>query len=477
MSMPSDTVLPPEVLARFVSVVGEANALFTPDDQAPYLKEWRDLYVGRTPVVLRPRTTEEVAEIVEIAAAARVPLVPQGGNTGLVGGQTPTEAGNEVVLSLSRLNRIRDIDPAGNTMVVEAGAILRTIHEAAEKVDRMFPLTLASEGSCTIGGNISSNAGGTAVLAYGNTRDLVLGLEVVLPDGRIWNGLRRLKKDNTGYDLKQLFIGGEGTLGIVTAAVIKLYPRPKGRAVALIALETPEAALELLAAARTRAGSDLTAFELMSATAFLFTVRHAEGGRNPFAAVPAWSVLLEISSQTSEAAAREVLEALFDEAFTAGIVEDAVIAGSLAQAEALWLLRHAMSEVQRHEGGSIKHDISVPVASVPAFLAEASAAVLAVVPGCRPAPFGHLGDGNIHFNVSQPVGADKDGYLARWDEMNAAVHAVAHRLRGSVSAEHGIGRLKRDLMAEVKEPVELDLMRRIKRAIDPGNIMNPGRVV
>jgi FAD/FMN-containing dehydrogenase len=344
-------------------------------------------------------------------------------------------------------------------------------------VDRLFPLSLGSEGSCRIGGNISTNAGGTAVLAYGNTRDLVLGLEVVLADGRIWEGLGALRKDNTGYDLKQLFIGGEGTLGIITAAVLKLYPRPKGQAVAFAALADPEAALALFNLARDRAGHDLTGFELMPRIGVDFVLRHIPGAREPVETAAPWYALMEISSGHSDEAARDAIEDILGTALERDTVLDATIAQSLADRAGFWRMRHGMSEAQKPEGGSIKHDVSVPVASVPAFLKEAIAAVEALVPGCRPVPFGHLGDGNIHFNVSQPVGADKQAYLDDWDAMNALVHGIVARYHGSISAEHGIGRLKRDLLPGVKDPVELDLMRRIKRALDPADLMNPGKVV
>lgn len=468
-------------LARFAEIVGERNVLTSPGDMAPYLREWRDLYQGETPMVLRPGTREEVAAILAHADANGLKIIPQGGNTGLVGGQIPCDREREIVVSLARLNRIRAVDAEGFAMTVEAGCTLQAIHDAADAADRLFPLTLGSQGSCQIGGNISTNAGGTAVLAYGNTRDLVLGLEVVLPDGRVLDGLRSLRKDNTGYDLKQLFIGGEGTLGIVTAAVLKLFPKPRAQDVAFVGLASPADALALFSAARARAGAMLTGFELMPRVGLEFTLRHLPGARDPLAGPHPWYVLIELSSGSESAEGdnptRALMETILGEAFEAGTVADAALAGSQAQAAAFWHLRHGMSEVQREEGGSIKHDVSVPVASVPAFLEEAIAAVEAMVPGCRPVPFGHMGDGNIHFNVSQPVGADKAAYLARWDEMNEVVHAIVLRFGGSVSAEHGIGRLKRDLLAEVKSPVELDLMRRIKAAFDPNGTLNPGRVL
>lgn len=462
---------------RFAEMIGEANVLTTPDDQAPYLTEWRDLYQGVTPMVLRPGSTEEVSAVMAYAYDNGLRIVPQGGNTGLVGGQIPQETGDEIVLSLSRLNKIRAVDPVGFTLTAEAGVVLETLHEEAEKVDRLFPLSLGAQGSCQIGGNISTNAGGTAVLAYGNTRDLVLGLEVVLPDGAIWNGLRTLRKDNTGYDLKQLFIGGEGTLGIITAASLKLFPKPKKLEAAFVGLPDPQAALRLFTMAKAGAGPVLTGFEIMPRVGVEFCLKHLEGARDPLEGEHAWYVLMELSSGSEAFPVRDLLESILGEAFEEGLVEDAAFAQNLTQVNDFWHIRHGMSEVQKPEGGSIKHDVSVPVASIPDFLDKAIAAVGDFVPGCRPVPFGHIGDGNIHFNVSQPVGADKDAYLAKWDEMNSIVHGIVRDFGGSISAEHGIGRLKRDLLAEVKPEIELDLMRRIKSAFDPKGLLNPGRVL
>ncbi|MBN9669219.1 FAD-binding oxidoreductase [Roseibium aggregatum] len=462
---------------RFAEMIGAANVLTSPEDQAPYLTEWRDLYTGVTPMVLRPGSTEEVSALVTYAYEHDLKIVPQGGNTGLVGGQIPQETGDEIVLSLSRMNKVRSVDPAGFTMVVEAGTILETLHEEAEKADRLFPLSLGAQGSCQIGGNISTNAGGTAVLAYGNTRDLVLGLEVVLPTGEIWNGLRTLRKDNTGYDLKQLFIGAEGTLGIVTAAALKLFPKPKKLEAAFIGLPDPHAALKLFTLAKAQAGPVLTGFEIMPRVGVEFCIRHLDGVRDPLEAEHPWYVLMELSSGSEAFPVRDLMESVLGEAFEEGLVEDAAFAQNLSQVHDFWHIRHSMSEVQREEGGSIKHDVSVPVASIPDFLDKAIAAVGAFVPGCRPVPFGHIGDGNIHFNVSQPIGADKEAYLEKWDEMNAIVHGIVHDFGGSISAEHGIGRLKRDLLKEVKPPLELDLMKRIKTVLDPKGLLNPGRVL
>lgn len=468
--------LPPDLLARFTSLVSPGNALTERGDQARYLVEWRDLYQGETPLVLRPANTVEVAAILTLAHETGTSIIPQGGNTGLVGGQIPVPGRSEIVVSLERLDKVRSIDPLGNTIIVEAGMPLQAVHDAAEAVDRMFPLTLASLGSCQIGGNIATNAGGTAVLAHGNARDLVLGLEVVLADGQVWNGLRRLGKDNAGYDLKQLFIGSEGTLGIVTAAALKLRHRPRGTSAAFASVATPRAALELFARAQGRAGFGLTGFELMSGLAMEFALRHLEGARLPSARAP-WYVLLEVCSGQSQADAEAQLVGILAEAADASEVIDAAVSQSLTQAEAFWRLRHGMSEVQKHEGGSIKHDVSVPIGDLPAFLDEAIAAVTAAFPGCRPVPFGHMGDGNIHFNVGQPEGADRAAYLARWDEMNAVVHDVVRKYEGSVAAEHGVGRLKLDLLEATKPALDLELMRRLKTALDPKGVLNPDRII
>ncbi|HUG61825.1 MAG TPA: FAD-binding oxidoreductase [Methylomirabilota bacterium] len=470
-------LIDPSLLARFVAIVGERNAIADPDDQAPYLTEWRDLYRGETPMVLRPGTAAEVSAILALADRSGVKIVPQGGNTGLVGGQIPAPGSGEIVLSLARLDKVRAVDPLGYTITVEAGVTLEAVQRAAEAAGRLFPLTLASQGTCSIGGNISSNAGGTAVLSYGNTRDLTLGLEVVLADGRIWNGLRGLRKDNAGYDLKQLFIGAEGTLGVVTAAVMRLHPLPRETAVAVVGLPSPRAALDLLSRARDAAGPMLTGFELIIGRGMAFVAAHLPGARVPIAGDHPWYVLVEISAPLADGTAGRAMEDLLASGLEQGIVTDAAVAASLAQADAFWALRHGLSEVQKHEGGSIKHDVSVPVGSIPDFLDEVIAALEAEFPGARPVPFGHMGDGNIHLNVSQPVGAGKAAFLSQWDAMNAVVHGIVARYGGSVAAEHGVGRLKVDLLAAVRDPVDLDLMRRIKTALDPNGTLNPGRVL
>ena len=468
---------PSDLIPRFQAALGARHVLSEPADQAPYLAEPRDLWHGKAAAVLRPGSVDEVATVLQIAAETQTPVVPQGGNTGLVGGQTPDGTGREVVLSLERLNRIRDLDRQGNTMLAEAGVILADAQRAADDADRLFPLSLAAEGSCRIGGNLATNAGGTAMLAYGNARDMVLGLEVVLADGRVWNGLRALRKDNTGYDLKHLFIGSEGTLGIITAAVLKLFPKPRERVTAFIGVPHPAAALALFDTARAQAGSQVTTCELIARIGLDFVLRHGADTRDPLTEPHPYYVLLELSSPLSDAGLRAVMERILMGAHDSGVAADAVLAESLAQQAQFWRLRELLPEVQSPEGGSIKHDVSVPLARIPDFIARASEAALRVVPGCRPLPFGHIGDGNVHFNVSQPEGADAAQFLARWEDMAAAVHEVALKLGGSISAEHGIGRLKRPLMDHIKDPVELGLMRDLKRMLDPQGLLNPGKLI
>jgi FAD/FMN-containing dehydrogenase len=464
----------PALLARFAAIVGARYAITDPAELAPYLTEERGLYHGRSPLVLRPGSVAEVAAILRLASATATAIVPQGGNTGLVGGQTPHNG--EVVLSLKRLDRIREVDPTSNTMTCEAGVVLVKAQEAAAAENRLFPLSLGAEGSCTIGGNLSTNAGGTGALAYGVARELVLGLEVVLADGRVLNNLRKLKKDNTGYDLRHLFIGAEGTLGIITAAVLKLFPRPRAVETAFIGTPTPHAALALLNLAEERAGGSVTSFELMPRVSLDWAIKHAPMCRDPLGRRHAWYVLMELSSQAREGL-RATLEDILATGAERGLIEDATIAESLEQTKAFWLVRHHIADTQKYEGGSIKHDVSVPVTAVPDFIAEATAAVEAMIPGCRPCPFGHLGDGNIHYNVSQPLDADRAEFLARWDEVNDAVFAIVAKHGGSISAEHGIGVLKRDLLPRVKDPVAFDLMRSLKRMLDPVGILNPGKVL
>jgi len=463
-----------ELIARFTAIVGDKYAITDPAEQEPYLIEGRGLYRGSTPVVLRPGSVEEVAAIVKLANETATAIVPQGGNTGLVGGQISLNG--EVVLSLGRLDRIREVDALSNTMTCEAGVVLAKAQEAACGAARLFPLSLGAEGSCTIGGNLSTNAGGTGALAYGVARDLVLGLEVVLADGRVLHTLNKLKKDNTGYDLKNLFVGAEGTLGIITAAVLKLFPAPETVETAFIGVPSPRAALGLLGLIEERTNRAATSFELICRLAVDLALRHGHGVRDPLDQPHPWYILLQLASAARQDL-RTTLEETLETAMERGLVNDAAVADSLEHRRAFWHLRETLPECQKLEGGSIKHDISVPVAAVPDFLDEASAVVEALIPGSRPVPFGHLGDGNIHYNVSQPVGADTAAFLDRWDEMNDAVHRVVAKFGGSISAEHGIGIMKRKLLPQVKDPVALDLMRTLKRTLDPNNILNPGKVV
>jgi FAD/FMN-containing dehydrogenase len=474
MSAPLD----PALIARFAEITGARYALTGEADVAPYVVERRGLWAGRASLVLRPGSVDEVSRILQLATETRIPIVPQGGNTGLVGGQMPDRTGREVVLSLSRLDRIRELDPLSNTITAEAGVVLEKLHGAAEAANRLFPLSLASQGSCQIGGNLSSNAGGTGVLAYGNARELCMGVEVVLPTGEVLDDLRKLKKDNTGYDLKNLFVGAEGTLGVITAAVLKLFPKPKGREVAWAGVSSPEDALRLFGLAEDRAGAALTAFELIGATPLSFAEKHMPGGAvRPLADDWPWHVLIEVSSGRSAEDARVLVEDILTAGLEADVVGDATIAQSLGQAAAFWKLREFLSDAQRPEGASIKHDISVPVASIPEFIKRAAKAVASVSPEARIVCFGHMGDGNLHYNISQPVGGDSEAFLSLYRAMNKAVHDVVRELKGSISAEHGIGQLKRDELIATAPPIAIDLMRRIKAAFDPAGIMNPGKVI
>ncbi len=457
--------------------VGSKGLITDPGEMAPHLEELRGRYRGAALALVKPASTAEVAEVVGLAAAAKMPVVPQGGNTGLVGGQVPPEHGRALLVNLSRMNRIRRLDPVDSTITVEAGCLLASVQAAAAKAERLFPLSLAAEGSCQIGGNLSTNAGGIHVLRYGNMRELVLGLEVVLPDGRVWDGLRRLRKDNTGYDLKQLFIGAEGTLGIITTAVLRLFPAPAQKATAFIGLAQVEHAMAILERARALAGDQLDCVELMPRLGLEFTLRHIPDTTDPLSDPHPWYLLLELASGKAGDHLAETLEALLAEAYDDGLIGDAALAASAAQTAAFWRLREGMSEAQKPEGGSIKHDISVPVSRIPEFLARAIPLVEEMVPGVRPVPFGHLGDGNLHFNLTQPAGGDREAFLARWEEVNRAVHELVMELGGSISAEHGIGRMKVEEMKHFKSAVEIELMARVKAALDPDNLMNPGKVV
>ncbi|ACB95638.1 FAD-binding oxidoreductase [Beijerinckia indica] len=465
-----------DLLSRLRLVLGEKHVLTEGVDMAAFLEEPRGLYHGHALAVVRPGSTQEVASVMTLCAEAQTNVVTQGGNTGLVGGQIPLAGTKPIVLSLTRLNQLREIDLPSETMTVEAGMTLAAVQAAADTVERLFPLSLASEGSCTIGGNLATNAGGTNVIAYGNARALVLGLEVVLADGRILHDLSKLKKDNTGYDLKDLFIGSEGTLGIITAAVLKLFPKPRSRETAFIGLSSPRAAVDFLTLARAEAGPNIVAFELIPRIGIDFVLAHSEGNRDPFNKQHAWYVLLELASPQKQGLDTILLHVL-EAGMEKGLIEDAAIAASLAQHEAFWRLRELLSEVQGREGGSIKHDVSVPIAAVPDFLDDVANTLAKALPGSRPVPFGHLGDGNIHCNISQPIGADKQAFLDRWDEVNTLVHGLVAKYHGSISAEHGIGQLKRKLLPQVKDPVALDVMRAVKTALDPQNLLNPGKVL
>lgn len=459
---------------RLREALGADRVVTDPSGLEPFLHEERGLYRGSARIVVLPRSTEEVSAAVRICAEAKVSVVPQGGNSGLVGGAVAGEG--EVLISLNRMNRILSVDPVDFTMTVEAGAILETIQDAADAAGCLFPLSLGAEGSCQIGGNIATNAGGINVLRYGNTRDLVLGLEVVLPDGRVWNGLRALHKDNTGYALKHLFIGSEGTLGIVTRAVLKLFPRPQEFQTALCALDRVDDALVLLAMLKTRAGESVTAFELMSGFALDLASAHS-GDAKPIDQPFPWFVLLELSGSQGGSALRETVEEVLGEALDQDTIKDAVIAESLDQAATFWRLRERIPEAQKPQGANIKHDVSVPVSRIPQFLWDADAAVIEALPGTRICVFGHLGDGNLHYNLTQPVNIAGQAFMERSEELNAVVHEIAYRLGGSFSAEHGVGLLKAGELRRYKDPIELELMHRVKAALDPSGMMNPGKML
>jgi len=459
-----------ETLARLKTAAGPQGFSEDPAEIAPHLEEWRGKYHGRSLLLLKPATTSEVSAILAICNETVTAIVPQGGNTGLVGGQIPFNG--EVILSLKRMSRLRALDSAAHTMTVEAGMILASAQKAADDAGLLFPLSLAAEGSATIGGNLSTNAGGVAVLRYGMARDLVLGLEVVLADGRVLDLLRTLRKDNTGYDLKQLFIGAEGTLGVITTAALKLFPKPARRVTALAAVSSPAAAVALLAVLQEAAGGLVSAFELMPRIGIEMVLAHIPGARDPLAKPSPWYVLAEATG-----AANVDLETAFETALARAGIEDAALAASETQRTALWSLRESISEAQKREGASIKHDVSVPVSTIPEFLKVATAAVSKAVPGARPVSFGHIGDGNIHFNFSVPADGDGEAFLARWEDVQRIVHDIVHGFGGSISAEHGIGVQKRDQLARYKSEAELDVMRALKRMLDPGNILNPGKVV
>jgi FAD/FMN-containing dehydrogenase len=479
---PDDTMLrspfpSADALARIKAVVGDKGWSDDAEFMDAFLTEERGLYHGQCALLVRPATTRQVANVVTICHEENIAIVPQGGNTGLVGAGVPHDHGAEILLSLGRMNKVRDIDPLNYTVTVEAGCILSNLQDAATDTDRLFPLSLGAEGTCQIGGNLSTNAGGVNVLRYGNARELVLGLEVVLPDGRIWDGLKRLRKDNTGYDLKQLFIGAEGTLGVITAAVCKLFPSPRDVQTAFVALRDLDAAIQLLADARAASGDRVTSFELICRTPLDFAVKHIEGVMHPIDGDYREYALLEFSGARTNSGMSAALENLLESAFENGQILDAVIAKSEAQRCDMWRIREGVVLAQAFEGGSIKHDISVAVSRIPEFIRRANAAAEALIPGVRPVVFGHCGDGNLHYNYSQPLGADADDFINRWPEVKEMVHDIVEDMNGSFSAEHGVGQLKMDDMLRYKSPLELDLMRRFKRAIDPNGIMNPGKIL
>lgn len=464
----------PEVLARLKNAVGTSGFSEDPEVIAPHLEEWRTRYKGTSSLLLKPSSTQQISKILAVCDEFSVPVVPQGGNTGLVGGQIPF--GGEIVLSLERLNRILEVDVENNSMSVEAGVVLATAQQAARENGLLFPLSLAAEGSATIGGNLSTNAGGVNVVRYGMMRDLVLGLEVILADGRVLDLMTGLRKNNTGYDLKQLFIGAEGTLGVITRAVLKLFPEPSERCTVLVALPSPSAAVALLSEMQTATGGQISAFELIPRFGIELVLRHIAGTRDPMPEPSLWYVLAEATSAAGFDL-KGAIEGSLISSIDKGLSMNAVIASSEAQRLSLWALRESMSEAQKREGASIKHDISVPVSAIPKFLERATAEVLASIPGARAVSFGHIGDGNIHFNFSAPEGDDGAAFLARWDDVQRLVHEVVHEFGGSISAEHGIGIQKRDQLVRYKSVVEMDLMRLLKRTLDPKNILNPGKVV
>ena len=472
-----DTHIPPALHDRLAAILGPRGLLTDPADIAPHLADWRGLYQGAALAVARPATTEEVAAVIRLCAETGTPVVPQGGNTSMVGGATPDETGRHLVLSLSRMNRLRALDTADMTMTVDAGMVLKTAQTLAAEAGCLFPLSLGAEGTATIGGVLSTNAGGNTTVRYGNARELMLGVEAVLPDGTIWNGLRRLRKDNTGYALRHLLVGAEGTLGIVTGAVLRLFPRPRDTAVAFCAVADEEAALGLFRRFRERDDSAVRAFEYMSGLGVDFAIRHIEGVSLPLGTRADHYVLVDLASPRPDAGLREMAETVLAEAMEAGEVLDAALAESDAQAQKIWRIREEHPEAQKREGASVKNDVSVPVSRVPEMIRRCSAALVALIPGSRPVPFGHIGDGNIHMNLEQPEGMDPAAFLARGHDIMECVNEIVRDLDGSFSAEHGVGRLKTDMMEAWRGGAELAAMRAIKAALDPKGIMNPGKVL
>lgn len=466
------------IIERLAAIVGADDVLTDDRDQEGYAVDWRRKFFGKPLAVVRPKSTEEVAAVVRLCSDALIAIVPQGGNTSLCGGATPDQSRNQIIISLTRMNRVRAIDTANNTMVVEAGCVLARVQEAAREAGRLFPLSLASEGTCAIGGNLSTNAGGVAVLRYGNTRELTLGLEVVLPDGEIWDGLRGLRKDNTGYDMKHLFIGAEGTLGVVTAIVLKLFPLPAGHATMMVAVDSPARAVEFLGFMQSRCGERLTGVELVSHLCIDLVAKHFPETQRPFPQAHPQYVLVELSDSQSGDAVRALAESVLEAALEAGLIRDAVVAASEAQSKSLWALRDNVSEAQQKEGPNIKHDVAIPASAIADFISTTDDALRGAIPGVRLVTFGHIGDGNLHYNVAAPDGMDALEFMQREeDRVNLIVHDGAARYRGSISAEHGLGQLKRDEILRYKSPVEMAMMRRIKAALDPLGIMNPGKVL
>ena len=475
--MSSSATIETAVLSKLKAAVGLGKWVEDPATIDSLVTDQRGLFKGTTPLVLFPHSVEAVAKVVSICHDTATPLVPQGGNTGLVGGSVPFEGGGEVLISLSKLDRIRSISAANNSMSVDAGCVLANIQAAARGVDRLFPLSLAAEGSCHIGGNISTNAGGTNVLRYGNTRDLILGLEVVLPNGEIWDGMRALRKDNTGYALKHLFIGAEGTLGIITAAALRLFPRPTDITTAFVAVPTVDAAIDLLSEIQAATGEQASAFELISRFALELVLEHIPNTRDPLQTKADWYVLAEVTAPNDASRARMNVEKTIAKAIDHERVIDATIAQSDGQAASFWRIRETIPDAQTREGASIKHDIAVPIDAFAELVRRGTAAVIDQAPGARPCIFGHLGDGNAHFNITQPAGMDRTDFLSQWADVNRRIHDITHSLGGSISAEHGLGRLKRDEVLRYKSDTEMDMMRSLKRALDPKNIMNPGKVI
>jgi FAD/FMN-containing dehydrogenase len=466
-----------EAIDRLKAAVGPGGWTEDQEEIAPWVREDRGLWFGSATLMLKPANTDEVSQILRICNETDTCLVPQGGNTSLVGASIPIDGQHEIVLSLRRLNRIRDIDPLSNTIIVEAGCILADIQDAADEVGRLFPLSLGSQGSCRIGGNLSTNAGGTGVLKYGNTRDLALGLEVVLPNGDIINDLKTLRKDNTGYSVKNLFIGAEGTLGVITAASLKLFPKPGDVLTGFVAIPHVAAAIDLLSRARQAVGDTVTAFELIPRIGIDFLCKHIEGSRDPLENEYEWYALIEISAPGKDVDLRTAFENMLEAAYNDDVLEDAVIAESAAQANQLWRMRESLNEAQKPEGASIKHDVSVPITEIPQLIAEGSEAISAMIEDVRVLAFGHVGDGNVHFNFSRPLTMKDADFMAHAEKIHHIIHDIVHKLGGSISAEHGLGRHKREEVKRFKDPASLELMSKIKDLIDPNGIMNPGKVI